>query len=265
MILSVWTLPLFLALSVSGCTVFLSTNGTRVRSVQITPANPTIAVGGKQQFTANVTFGDGTLIQVGPVSVIWASSNPAVATININGVAIGLSPGTTLITGSFENVGGSTALTVTTPFQVRLLVSGSASRMEVTYLGSRQGYLYVSDPLTDTTFLYQVDLTTGQESFITSVSVAPAHGPTWMTLDPSGKFLYVGNHGSADISAFSINPETGHLTTVAGSPFQTESIPWSISVAPDGRLVSVTYFDSPAISLFRIDPVTGALTSERQP
>lgn len=43
--------------------------------------------------------------------------------------------------------------------------------------------------------------------------------PTSVAVDPSGKFAYVANNGSSDVSAFTINTATGALTAVVGSPF----------------------------------------------
>src|SRR5258708_38874719 len=60
---------------------------------------------------------------------------------------------------------------------------------------------------------------------LSTVSGSPFHAgdinenvPGVITATPSGKFLYVGNANSAQISAFSINNTTGLLTAVAGSP-----------------------------------------------
>ncbi|MGH9773634.1 MAG: beta-propeller fold lactonase family protein [Candidatus Acidiferrales bacterium] len=262
----VWvlTFPLLVLSGLPGCTVFISTNGSTVRSIQITPANPTISVGSRQQFTANVTFGDGITIQVDSISAIWASSNPFVATINDSGLASGLKPGTATITGTFDNVSGSTLLTVSASPQARSVVSASAGKLEVAYSGSRQCFLFVLDSLNDAISVFIINSSTGQEALMTKLSVAPAHAPAWLALDPSGRFLYVGNHGSPDISAFLVDSETGRLVNIAGSPFPTGNFPWSISVSPDGELLSVTHLEPQAASLFRIDSITGALTWEER-
>jgi N-acetylneuraminic acid mutarotase len=50
-----------------------------------------------------------------PGEVTWASSNPAVATINETGLATGLSPGSTDVTATSGSISGSTALAVVNP------------------------------------------------------------------------------------------------------------------------------------------------------
>ena len=51
-----------------------------------------------------------------------------------------------------------------------------------------------------------------------------------MTVDPSGKFLYVSGYYN-DVSAFTINQTTGALSRVFGSPFLAGSNPGSIAIA----------------------------------
>ena len=50
-------------------------------------------------------------------------------------------------------------------------------------------------------------------------------------IDPKGKFAYVTNQGSANVSAYPIIATSGALTPVAGSPFAAGSGP----VWGDGR------------------------------
>jgi len=57
------------------------------------------------------------------LSVVWMSSNTAVATINANGIAAGLSPGTSTITATIGSISGSTTLTVLNPNLPDLIVS----------------------------------------------------------------------------------------------------------------------------------------------
>lgn len=172
-----WVLPLSLVVGLAACTLLL-VHGARVKSVQITPANPTVPVGGSQQFIANVTFSDGAIIQAALTAVTWASSNLSVATISSTGLATAISVGTSTIIGTFEKVSGSTTLTVTTAGQVKALVVGSAGRLEVNSSGTHQRFLYVANPVEDVISLFRVDVATGEEQPNGSVSVAPARGPT---------------------------------------------------------------------------------------
>ncbi len=46
-------------------------------------------------------------------------------------------------------------------------------------------------------------------------------GPSSVAVDSSGKFLYVTNQLSNDVSAFAVDQSTGKLTPISGSPFAT--------------------------------------------
>ena len=81
-------------------------------SIVVTPANPSIAKGTTQQFTATGTFSDGST-QVLTRSVGWTSSNTSVATINNSGLASGAGTGTSTIQAASGSVTGSTTLNVT--------------------------------------------------------------------------------------------------------------------------------------------------------
>jgi hypothetical protein len=80
-------------------------------AISIQPLNETIAVGNGQQFSATVTFSNGT-VETLTSGVTWVSSNPAVATISSSGFAFGIASGTTTISGTIGGVTASTQLTV---------------------------------------------------------------------------------------------------------------------------------------------------------
>jgi 6-phosphogluconolactonase (cycloisomerase 2 family) len=51
----------------------------------------------------------------------------------------------------------------------------------------------------------------------------------------AGNYLYVANNASGSISGFSINPTTGVLTSVPGSPFSTAESGNTLTATPDGK------------------------------
>jgi hypothetical protein len=83
-----------------------------VTAVTISPTSPSIAAGGMQQFTASVTYSDGTT-GTPTTTVTWTSSNTSVATITSDGVASAVAVGSTTITATVNNVSGTDTLTVT--------------------------------------------------------------------------------------------------------------------------------------------------------
>jgi 6-phosphogluconolactonase (cycloisomerase 2 family) len=78
----------------------------------------------------------------------------------------------------------------------------------------------------------------------------------------NGKFLYVADDGSDDVSAFSIDAGTGVLTLVPGSPFDTGGAAGSglsLAATPDGRFLYSANGLSQDITTFAINP-DGSLT-----
>ena len=74
-----------------------------------------------------------------------------------------------------------------------------------------------------------------------------------VTVDPAGKFLFVANSVSSDVSVFSIAANTGVLSQVTGSPFPTGAGMdiSGIAVSPDGKTVYVSNFVEQHLCLVR--------------
>jgi hypothetical protein len=87
-------------------------NGTLV-SIAISPINPSIAVGGTQQFAAIGTFSDATTQDV-TLNTHWSSSSSSVATIangpNLAGLASTTGIGVTTIGANSGGIQTSTSL-----------------------------------------------------------------------------------------------------------------------------------------------------------
>src|SRR5436190_204028 len=128
---------------------------------------------------------------------------------------------------------------------------------------SQASFVYTGNGGSDDVSALKEDANTGT---LSSVSGSPFQAgdinenvPGVVAVSPSGKFLYVGDANSAEISAYSINAATGVLTEVAGSPFPSGPSA-SIRVHPAGQFLYAANFDHGSISVFAIDPATGALT-----
>jgi hypothetical protein len=84
-------------------------------SIAVAPANPTIANGSGQQFSATGHYSDGSAATI-TTSVTWSSSAQNVATISnaagSNGLSTSVGSGSTTIQASLNGVNGSTMLTV---------------------------------------------------------------------------------------------------------------------------------------------------------
>ena len=85
--------------------------GTSLTSILVTPANPSILIGVSQQFTATGIYSDRSTQDI-TSQATWTSSDTGVATINEEGLATGVSEGTTMISATLAGVIGSAVLTV---------------------------------------------------------------------------------------------------------------------------------------------------------
>src|SRR4051812_3592350 len=103
-------------------------------------------------------------------------------------------------------------------------------------------YLYsANDGGTVTAF--SVNTSTGALSQISGSPFLAGTNPNSIVADPTGKFLYVGNSGSRDISAFSITASTGALvpiaTFVAGASSASAGQAVGLAMHPSGKFLYV--------------------------
>ncbi len=106
----------------------LTVKGVKLVSIEVTPTNPSIALGSAQQFSATGTFSDNTTQDL-TFSVNWTSSNEAAATIAPGGTATSVGPGTATITAKLWNVTGSTELTVNPATLLSITVTPSSPQI----------------------------------------------------------------------------------------------------------------------------------------
>ena len=85
----------------------------KLKSIAIEPTSPYLDVGQTLNFSAIDRYSDGSTQTLS--TVIWGSSNPSIASINSNGLAVGLStltPSESTITAAFDGVSGQTQLMI---------------------------------------------------------------------------------------------------------------------------------------------------------
>ncbi len=94
--------------------------------------------------------------------------------------------------------------------------------------------------------------------------------PVLSAVTPDGRYLYVANDATdtdpGSVSGFAIDPSSGKLTPVPGSPVKASDLgPFGVVVSPDGRFLYVSNTgNSPSspgsVSAYRIDGKTGAIS-----
>jgi hypothetical protein len=97
--------------SIRGTTI-LTVTAAVLESIAVTPADPSVAKGLTEQFTAIGTYSDGVKVNL-TREVSWASSSSSVATISKTGLAATVGTGSSTITATDGSISGSTTLTVT--------------------------------------------------------------------------------------------------------------------------------------------------------
>jgi hypothetical protein len=115
--------------AISGSTTLTVISATLV-SIQVTPTNPAVPIGLKQQFTAIGTYTDNSTLPI-TADVSWSSSMGNVATISNapghEGEATAIAGGSTTITATLNGVNGSTTLTVNPVALVSIAVTPATS------------------------------------------------------------------------------------------------------------------------------------------
>jgi 6-phosphogluconolactonase (cycloisomerase 2 family) len=90
--------------------------------------------------------------------------------------------------------------------------------------------------------------------------------PNQLIVDPTGRFVFVTNQESEDITAFAIDPATGALSQLPGSPFLIGAQPITAAADPTGRFFYVfatsnmNGADQELLYEYTIDAITGVLT-----
>jgi YVTN family beta-propeller protein len=112
--------------------------------------------------------------------------------------------------------------------------------------------------------MFTINATTGALTSIGTIAagiIAAEPDPISMAVDPAGKFAYVTNSGSNDVSMYTIDATTGALTFIGSIAAGTD--PVSIAVDPAGKFAYVanwTYDTDGSVSMYTIDATTGGLT-----
>jgi 6-phosphogluconolactonase len=117
---------------------------------------------------------------------------------------------------------------------------------------------YVFHANTAANMAEQTTIDTAAHSMHAYPGSAAGIAPVWVAADPNLKFLYVANSGSNNVSAFSIQVDSGVLTPIVGSPFSAGAQPSSVMVA--GDWVYVSNAGDNTVSAFTWNQTSGELT-----
>ena len=258
-------------------------------SITVTPANPSIPKGFDQDLTAIGTFSDGSTQNL-TTSVTWASSDPSVTVSNApqsQGVVTGNAVGSATVVATQAGVAGTTTVTVTAAILTSIsvtpsnesIIQGGSTHLTATGKFSDGSILDITDTaswISSNPAIATVGSTGDNPGLVTGIAAGGpititatqdmASGSATVTVTPE-EIAYVTNDTDNSVTVFSVNPNTGALTQIFGSPFANPgSGAASVTADPSGRfLYTANQFGSTgnsvtAYSITPGGPGIGALT-----
>jgi hypothetical protein len=189
----------------------LTVSGAVAISLVITPSSPSVVVGAQEQFTATLNYSDGSSLNV-TSSVTWTSSNLAVATISVGGLATGVGAGSSTIEASY---GTSSPITGTTMLNVQTGVAVSPAVATIAISGTQQ--------------------------FTATVSVSGNPSVTWSVDGIPGGSNTTGIGTITSAGLYTASPATGTHTITATAGSSSGSAMLTI-VSASGAVPATPYF-----------------------
>jgi probable HAF family extracellular repeat protein len=194
-----------------------------LKSIAVTPVNPSISVGSTQAFAATGTYSDSSTADL-TNSATWSSGTLSVATIAAGGLATGVGAGTSLITATSGGVSGSTTLTVIVPPTITKVFGSSAILLG----GSTTLTFNIANPNATTaltgvgfTDLLPSGLIVATPNGLTAScgTVSAVAGSSTITLTNG----YIPANTNCGFSVTVIGQQIGALTNVTGNVTSTEA------------------------------------------
>jgi len=166
------------------------------------------------------------------------------------------------VTGFSVGLGGTLTMVPGSPFLTGGEGVGFYFASNTATVTIRKKLLYVSNNGTNNISGFSINTTTGALTPVLGSPFATGGSGIFgisLAVTPNGKFVYAGNAGSGDISAFSVG-SNGALTPIVGSPFFVGDAPDGIKVSPNGKFLGVALPFSDSVAMFHIGS-NGALAS----
>ena len=125
-------------------------------------------------------------------------------------------------------------------------------------------FLYIADFSGNDVTLLDINQSNGNLSVPVSISIvnptnppnifATDKGPVSLAMSPTAPFLFAVNQTAGNISVYTVDPGTGSLGVLSGSPFpiQPASHPSSVAISPTGNFLFVANATEGTIAVFSI-------------
>jgi 6-phosphogluconolactonase (cycloisomerase 2 family)/uncharacterized protein YjdB len=202
---------------VSGSTTLTVTAATLV-SIAVTPANPSIAKGLTQKFTATGTYTNNSTQDLTSM-VTWTSSNPSIASFSSTGTATGtataVAPGSATITATMGTGAGSIAGTTTLTVTAAALVSIAVTPPAPSIANGTQQQFTATGTYTDGTTQVITGMATWSSSAPAVASVGAATGLA-KALSVGSTTITATLNGLSGSATLAVTPAT--LASIAVTP-----------------------------------------------
>jgi 6-phosphogluconolactonase len=211
----------------------------------------------------SIDAASGALSQMG--SPVPANSNPSEILFTHSGRFVYVTnPGIGRVTGfSFSNG-------VLSPVKNSPVFSGAGAFGLAE--DANDNFLYVANPAASNSLVptvgnisgFSINPATGELDTVpdSPFTAANGTGPTEVTVDPSGRFVYATTAGSSfSIWCFAVNSQTGQLTAAANSPFSLTAGGLFALVDPSGNYFYIGSQAGIGIAGYTYDPSTGSPTA----
>jgi 6-phosphogluconolactonase (cycloisomerase 2 family) len=183
-------------------------------------------------------IGAGTLTQNVPGSPFATDVGPFSVAVDPSGSVLYTNNSGPVPAGQFSGPGSVSAFTINSTNGVLTAVAGNPlpiSALNYMAIDPQGKYLFLtetpSSPASNGVSVYPINKSTGLLGTIVAGSpFATGANPFSVSVDPTGRFVYVGNDQAASVSEFTLDSSTGILTPVAGSPVAAGKNPDFIAV-----------------------------------
>lgn len=235
--------------------------------LQVTPKVETLAAGYEKPFVATATFSDGTAYEVTTESYLnWDSSDIAMATVDTDGLAKGMSAGIVEVS-AVANINGvgvrdTAELTITDAIATELRVSPEVASVSKGLTQAFKAEMVFSDGSTqDVTTDSSLTWTSSDEAIATidtsglATGVTAAASPTTIKAHISDSLNSTAELTVTDavITSLEVSPDTDTTTVGQTRPFNVKAI------FSDGTGLDVT--NDPSVSWSTSDPAVASITT----
>ena len=243
------------------------TMASTIARIAVSPANPSVPVGGQQAYTATAYDAADAVVLVSPATLSWQSGGTGIATVDAaTGVATGVAPGSAQIIAAESESGksGAAAITVTSgqqgDFAPHPTAAAVAAGAQYLYL-VEQGDAHLGGTYRGGIQRFRVNADGTLSLLSPPVTGGGLDRPHQIVAHPSQPFVYVADN--TRLYQYRVNADGTLAPLSPANATVSRGTPIAMGISPDGAWVAThskaaAIADSP-VDLFRVE-ADGTLT-----